>query len=177
MEMIEIIPTNFYTVPSMKLLPTAIALSVIASPLLAEKEFVINLKNPEYSDGVLKTDEGGVITAPCLRIQACHISYTDQPCAQTVCASGNLMIEYNDQIFIGEYLQYDLLTRTGYILNGRSEVGGWYAGGDRIDLDCDGTFTIYGAYITKYPGQDNLWEIRANRATITNGEILTAKNV
>ncbi|MBS0629018.1 MAG: hypothetical protein JSS30_02195 [Verrucomicrobia bacterium] len=161
----------------MKLLGVAVVLSACAFPLYAEKEFVINLKNPEFSDGVLKTDEGGVITAPCLRIQACHISYSDRPDEQIICASGNLMMEYNDRVFIGECLHYDLLTRTGYLLNARAEVAGWYAGGDRIDLDCDGTFTIYGAYLTLYPGQDNLWQIRANTATITEGEVITARNV
>lgn len=160
----------------MKLLPIAIALFAL-HPLFAAEDFVINLKNPEYSAGVLKTEEGGVITAPCLRIQARCITYTDTPEAQKIHASGDLMMDYYGQHFTGESLEYDLATKTGFVCKGRSEFSDWYAGGDRIDLDCDGTFTIQCAYITTCAGQSNTWEIRAQTATITCGNILTAKNV
>lgn len=161
----------------MKLLPIAIAISFALNPLFAEDEFVVNLKNPEYSDGVIKTEEGGVITAPCLRIQARCIQYIDTPEVQKICASGDLMMEYYGHFFIGESLEYDLRERTGFLECGKSEVVGWYMGGDRIELACDGSFSILGAYVTKSTGQSNTWEIRAKSATITEGNILTARNV
>lgn len=157
-----------------------LATSFFLAPLLladASDEFVVNLKNPEYSQGVIKTEEGGVVTAPCLRIQARNISYTDTVEEQKIAASGDFMMVYYDQIFTGESLEYDLSTRTGFLIGGKAEVNSWYVGGDRIDLSADGDFIIQGAYITKCVGQDNLWEIRASSATITDGNILTARDV
>lgn len=160
----------------MKLLPIAIALFAL-HPLFAMEEFVVNLKNPEYSHGVLKTEEGGVITAPCLRIQARCISYIDTPDVKKICASGDLMMEYNGQYFVGEQLEYDLASRTGFLIGGKGEFSNWYGGGDRIELACDGSFTIYDAYITTCTGQNNPWEIRAHSVTVTDGNTLTANNV
>lgn len=159
----------------MKLISIALSLFAIY-PLIAD-EFVVNLKDPEYSQGVITTEKGGVITAPCLRIQAQHITYIDTKEVQKVSASGDFMMEYYGQVFVGECLEYDLLNKTGFLIGGKAQVKNWYVSGDRIELACDGTFTIFGASITTCVGQNNPWEIRALSATITDGSILTATDV
>ena len=158
----------------------AIAISLaFTAPIFAEKsdEFVINLKDPEYSEGIVKTEKGGVITAPSLRIQAQKITYINTKDEQKISAEGDLMMEYQGHIFVGKKLDFDLLSKTGCLIDGRTKDGGWYLGGDRIELHSDGNFTIYGAFITTSVSRLNTWEIRAKSAQITDGNLLSAKDV
>lgn len=158
----------------------AIATSLICTyPLLAEKvnEFVINLKDPEYSDGVVKTEKGGVITAPSLRVQAQKIVYTNTKEVQSIIAEGDLMMHYQGRIYVGEKLEFDLLTRTGYLKDGRTKDGSWYVGGDWIELQSDGNFHVYGAFITTSASRANPWAITADTAKINDGHILTARDI
>ncbi len=161
-----------------RLLTIAASLA-LSTPIFAEKadEFVINLKDPEYADGIVKTENGGVITAPCLRIQAQAITYINTKKEQEITAEGDLMMEYHGRIFVGEKLQFDLLSKTGYLTKGRTKEGGWYTGGDRMELLPDGNFIIYGAYLTTSVSRQSTWEIRADTAKITDGHLLSAKDV
>ncbi|MDN3506272.1 MAG: hypothetical protein P0S96_03485 [Simkaniaceae bacterium] len=158
----------------------AIAVSLaLTAPIFAEPadEFVINLKDPQYSDGIIETTNGGVISAPCLRIQACKIIYTNTKTEQKICAEGDLMLEYQDRIFVGEKLEYDLVNKTGFLTNGRTKDGGWYLGGDWIELQEDGSFFIYGSYLTTSVSRSNPWKISAKSAEVTDESQLTAKDV
>lgn len=164
----------------MRLSLFALATSLIClSPLFGEKvgEFVINLKDPEYSDGIIQTEKGGVITAPSLRIQAQKIIYTNTKEVQSIAAEGDLMMHYQGRIFVGEKLEFDLLTRTGYLKDGRTKDGGWYVGGEWIQLCSDGNFEVYGAFITTSASRSNPWAIKADTARITDGHVLTAKDI
>ena len=161
----------------MKLRQLAIAASLCATVPIFANDFVINLKNPEYSQGVVKTEHGGVITAPDLRIQARNITYINTKVTQKICAEGDLMMEYQGRIFVGEKLHFDLLEKTGYLIDGRSNVGIWYLGGDCLELLEDGNILINGAFVTTTVSRSNPWEIRATTATITDGDALRAKNV
>lgn len=164
----------------MKLRPLAIAASLaFATPLFPEKteEFVINLKDPEYLEGIVRTEKGGVITAPDLRVQAQKITYKNTKEEQLIFAQGDLMMQYQGRIYVGETLEFNLLTRTGYLKGGRTKDGSWYVGGDWIELLPDGNFFIYGAFITTSTSRANPWEIKADTAHITDGHILTAKDV
>ena len=53
--------------------PFFAALLCISSALLSVE---VQLEEPIYSDGTLKTSQGGIITAPEIRIQAKQIQYT-----------------------------------------------------------------------------------------------------
>ncbi|NGX37460.1 MAG: hypothetical protein K1000chlam2_00616 [Chlamydiae bacterium] len=151
--------------------------SLIATAPLFADDFVINLKDPEYSQGIVKTEKGGVITAPNLRIQARNITYINTKTTQKICAEGDLMMEYQGRIFVGEKLHFNLLEKTGYLIDGRSNVGIWYLGGDCLELLEDGNFIINGAFITTTVSRSNPWEIRAKIATISDGNALAAKSV
>src|ERR1700722_1438470 len=81
------------------------------------QEFEVNLKNPVFSHGVISTDEGGIVTAPGMRIQARKISYTNRiengVAVQRIEAEGDLMMEYGEHAFVGSKLEYNFATKTG----------------------------------------------------------------
>lgn len=162
----------------------AFAISLCSFSLLSSEEiskFVINLKDPQFSSGVLKTENGGVITAPDLRIQAQKIVYTNTTVdgykVQKVVAEGNLMLIYNERVFVGNCLEFDLLRRTGTLIQGKTQVGIWYLGGDQIELCEDGTFYVYGGFVTTCDSQNNPWEIISDSIEIEKGYLMTARNV
>ncbi len=164
----------------MKLRPLLIATTLALHSLISAEEsgeLIVNLKDPEYVGGVAKTEEGGVITAPNLRIQAKTIIYTDTKDEQSIFAEGDIMMEYHGRFFVGKELKFDIKTKTGYLIAGKVNIDSWFIGGDRVELASDGSFMIYGAFITTCVGEPNTWEIKANRAHVEDGHILQARDV
>ena len=147
----------------------------------APEELKIDLKNPTFVQGVIRTDEGGVITAPGLRIQAKHIEYTNKIengiRVQKILAEGDLMMDYADRAFVGSRLEYDFVQKTGTLWDGKTFVDMWFLGGDKIELKEDGTFYIYNAFVTTSENQDNTWEINAKKVKITEDYLLSAQNI
>ena len=146
-----------------------------------ENPLTVDLRNPIFTQGVLSTHEGGIITAPGMRIQAKHIQYINRieegVRVQKISAEGDLMMEYEDRIFVGSRLEYDFVTRTGTLLDGKTFVDMWFLGGDKIELKEDGTFYIWNAFITTCETQENMWEIKAKSVKITQEQLLFAKNI
>lgn len=145
------------------------------------QELVIDLKNPIFVQGVITTTEGGVIRGQGLRIQARKIEYTNKIengiRIQKIVAEDDLMMEYSDRAFVGSRLEYDFITKTGVLYNGKTFVDIWFLGGDKIELQADGTFFISNAFVTTCEDQDNTWEINAKTVKITEDKLLSAKNI
>jgi hypothetical protein len=156
---------------------------VIAPPLHPPQaqEFIINLKDPVFSQGVIKTDKGGVITGEGLRIQAHKIEYTNRiengNLVKKVVAEGDLLMEYGGQAFVGSKLEYDFVHKTGILWDGKTYVNAWFLGGEKIQLTEDGSYFIYNAYITTCESQENTWDINAGDVKITKEHILSAHNI
>lgn len=142
---------------------------------------VVDLRNPEYTEGVLTCTEGGVITAPSIRIQALKIIYTKQPNdgqpIHTVIAEDQIYIEYGNYVFIGSYLEYDFETQTGVLWDGRSGVDPWYFGGERVHFRVDGDLDIENAYLTTSNDLNPEWQVKIASIYVTQDRYLTAKNV
>lgn len=140
-----------------------------------------DLRNPEYSDGVLKTECGGVINGPDIRIQAMNIMYTrkviDGIVNVSVKAEGQLLVEYSVYTFVGDSLEYDFQEKSGWINNGKSGIDPWYFGGDRIDLYPNGTVVIRNGFITTSEKCDPDWAILTNFTSITCDNTITAKGI
>lgn len=150
--------------------------------LIAENnDFVVNLKDPNFTQGILSTDKGGVIKSEGIRIQAQKIEYIDRTedglHIQKVIAEGDLLLEYSNQAFIGEKLEYDFVNHTGEVLKARTFTGLWYLGGEKVELTSDGSYTIQDAYITTSDNKNASWSASANLLKITKNKILTAKNI
>ncbi len=145
------------------------------------QELVIDLKNPMFAHGVITTTEGGVISGQGMRIQARKIEYTNKIengiRIQKIVAEDDLMMEYSDRAFVGSRLEYDFISKTGVLYNGKTFVDIWFLGGDKIELQADGTFYISNAFVTTCEDQDNTWEINAKTVKITEDKLLSAKNI
>lgn len=142
---------------------------VSAETNLAEG-ITVDLRSPEFSEGTLKTDCGGVITAEGIRIQGRKILYTRKVAdGQTICkleAEEDILIEYGDYIFIGRRLEYDFQTKTGIIYDGKTAIEPWFFGGERIFLHADGSYTIYDSFLTTSENSNMEWKLSADKTTL-----------
>lgn len=141
----------------------------------------VQLKEPSFSDGVLTTHQGGVVTAEGIRIQARSITYTNKTeqgnKIARIEAEGDLLLEYKGQFLTGSKLDYDFMTHTGSLLDGRTAYGIWFVGGDSVRLEEDGSFTLKNAFITTSESQANTWDIQSKRVTLSKDHVLSASNI
>jgi hypothetical protein len=148
---------------------------------ILDRKLSIDLTKANYRQGVLSTDEGGIITGEDLRIQAKKISYIDKSKDKNpvhlLIAEQDLLFVYKGQIFVGEALEYDFISRKGKIINGKTCAGLWYFGAHEIDIDPDGNFYLKDAFITTSEGTEPAWETRAKEITLSNEGVLTARNL
>ena len=163
-------------------IPRGLAIMSLLRPLsCSRKSSLIDLKNPVFSHGVITTEEGGVISGQGIRIQAQKIEYTNKIengiRIQKIVAEGDLMMEYSNRAFVGSRLEYDFISQTGVLTNGKTFVDIWFLGGDKIELKEDGSFFISNAFITTCESQENTWEINAQTVKITEEKLLSAKNI
>jgi hypothetical protein len=158
------------------LLPFTLSLAYLCS-----EDYNINLKDPVFTHGTISTDQGGIICGSQLRIQAQKIEYTNKVengiAVKKVVAEGDLLLEYNGRIFVGRKLEYDLVTKTGVMFDGRTTTDYWFIGGDEIELLPDGSFWVEDAYLTTVESQDAWWELRSSKIDITSKSFLSAKNI
>ncbi len=155
-------------------------LSMVLASLFGD-DYTIDLKDPIFSHGTISTDQGGIIAGPQLRIQAQHIEYTNKiengTPIRKVTAEGDLLLEHNGQIFVGKKLDYDLINKTGLMLEGRTSTEYWFVGGSEIELLADGSFWIEDAYLTTVESQDAWWELRSSKIDVSNQSLLSARNI
>lgn len=148
-------------------------LLLIASVLNAEVN--IDLKDPIYSEGVLCTSSGGVITADEIRIQAKTITYVKGENSLT--AEGLLMVNYGPHLFVGEKIIYNLDTGLGVIEGGRGSLFPWSFGGGKITLLPGGSFHIENALFTTSESRSPDWSITVGSATLLKDRTLCGQNV
>ena len=162
----------------------------LIAPFLLFLSFLIGTENeqvtiyfnyPQYKDGVVTTDQGGVITSGSLRIQARHITYIQKtkqkhPTYQII-AEGDLMLTHNQRVFVGKRLEYNLATKTGVIYEGVTAIDVWFLGGERIQLNADQTFYVCNAFVTTSANKKNDWKIQSPEVFITQDYLMQAKHV
>lgn len=157
--------------------------------LVAEKEeetlfakgVKADLRNPELCDGVLISEEGGVVTAPDMRLQARKVKYVrklvDGKPVMTIEGEGNLLLEFHSYVFLGERIEFDFQTHTGILYQGKTAIEPWFFGGERIHLLADGNYWVEGAYLTTSENQNPEWQLRAESALLRDKKYLEAKRV
>lgn len=164
-----------------KLFLTSLCLSscLFASDL--SKNIEVQLKEPVFTDGVLTTDQGGVITSQGIRIQAQKITYTNKTQEGekviSLIAEGDLLFEYGGKIFSGSRLEYNFLQNKGFLLEGRTIEGLWVVGGSRIDFEGKGNYNIYNAFVTTDESKSPSWEIAAKSVALSETSQLKASDV
>ena len=129
-----------------------------------------DLRNPTYKNGILYTNEGGVIRGEELRIQAQNIQYIHRKSLE---AEGDLMFQYKDHLLVGSCLEYDFVTRCGRLYDGKVFFSPWYIGGDEILIEPDGSYQITDAFFTTCENRESSWDLHAGKVSIKD-RILSA---
>lgn len=144
----------------------------------AEQDIHLHLSNPTYKNGILYTNQGGVIVAPDFRLQAKTIQYFHLPeqGLQKLEAEGDIMIQYRNRVFVGSEVTFDFLERKGIIFDAKTAFSFWYIGGDAICFDAE-KLCIDNAFITALENRDSAWDLRAARVEIVKDRFLEAENV
>lgn len=160
---------------------SALAADEEIPPAPAQAPLSIHLKDPLFKEGVLTTDQGGVVSAQGLRIQAKKIVYTDRIengiAVKKIVAKGDLLMEFGGKAFTGKELEFDLISKSGALTHGKTYIDVWFIGGEKIELKSDGTYQIHNAYITTSESQDTTWDIHAAAVRITKEHLLAANNI
>lgn len=142
----------------------------------------VDLRNPEYVDGTISTLDGGVITAPDVRIQAQHIIYkhtNDESCPtkDSVVAEGEVRLDVMGYLIIGRKLEYDLTHKTGFIYDAKGAVYPWFFQGNVIQICCDGSYVIYDGYLTTSESVCPEWKTSVEVARLFPNQDLAARDV
>lgn len=149
--------------------------------LWGAQEFTVNLKDPEYRNGILSTNQGGVISSPELRVQARHIIYINRvdkgEAIHKVIAEGDLMLDSGGRTYVGRRLEYDFITKTGMVFEGVTAINLWFLGGETIRINPDKSFYLYNAFATTSENKQADWKIQSKEIAITQKTLLSAKNV
>lgn len=150
-------------------------------PCAAQEGIHVDLREPVYSEGVLTTEKGGVISGPGLRVQALNLKYTktvvDGEQTLTIEAEDQLIIEFGEYLFVGQKLFYDFHKKEGVIYNARTAVEPWFLAGEEFELRPDGSYVIYNGYVTTSEKDCPDWGIYANDVTVSNENFLAAHRV
>lgn len=141
----------------------------------------VDLREPLYSDGILSTEQGGVIKGPQIRIQAQKIRYTrrtvDEASLWTIEAEGSLIIEFGEYVFTGEQLFYDFNKRSGEIIGGKTAVDPWFFGGELLKLQPDRSVHIINGYATTSERDVPDWGIYSDSIEINKEREVRATDV
>ncbi len=151
-----------------------------ACTLVAE-DIRIDLRNPTYKNGIVRTEEGGIVVAKDLRIQAMTFEYIQKKEngeeIQKLSAAEDLMLQYKGRVFIGKKLEYDFITNSGTVYEGKTFSNLWFIGGDRIELKSDGSYEIENATLTASENKESAWDLFAQKAEMLKSSLLKAKNI
>lgn len=146
-----------------------------------QEEVTVDLREPLYTDGILSTDKGGVITAAEIRIQAMHLKYTrkviDQKQVWTIEGEGDLIVEFGEYVFVGDKLVYDFTAKEGVIYQGKTVIEPWVFGGERFELRSDGSYLIYHGYVTTSEKDIPEWGIYSNLVEVEGEQYIKAEKV
>ncbi|MCH9630814.1 MAG: LPS-assembly protein LptD [Chlamydiia bacterium] len=142
----------------------------------------VDLKDPEYKDGVITTNRGGLIRGKGIRLQAREFTYTKKADSDgdihKVLAKGDLMLDYFGQIFVGDELEYDFNTKSGFLINGKTSIDIWFIGGKKITFFPDKSFEVLGASLTTSDSSENVeWEMTAERIHLSEDQYLSTKSI
>ncbi len=146
-----------------------------------EDQVVVDLIDPCYEDGVLTTDSGGILSAPGLRIQAEEFIYTRKLEGElpiyTVQCRGNLLIDYEQWVLVGDFLYYDFLTHRGYLINGKTAQPPWYVSGEEVLLLESGELVVLNGSISTSEGGSRGIVIETPTIELSPDRIVTASNL
>jgi hypothetical protein len=140
-------------------------------------EIVVDLRNPSYKNGILYTNQGGIIRNQDIRIQARTIQYIRKGQVHKIEAEGDLLIQYKGRVFVGSELEYDFNEKSGVVYDGKTFSSIWYIGGDKIELKPDGDYKVTNGFLTTCENVDSSWDLHASRVRATKDDLIEAQKV
>jgi hypothetical protein len=143
----------------------------------ASTDLIVDLRNSTYKNGILYTNQGGVIRNQDIRIQARTIQYIRKGGIHKIEAEGDLLIQYKGRVFVGSELEYDFNEKSGVVYEGKTFSSIWYVGGDKIELKPDGDYKVTNGFITTCENIDSTWDLHASRVRASKDDLIEAKRV
>lgn len=137
-------------------------------------DIAVNLRNPIFQDGCLRTTEGGSLTSDDIRIQAQNIEFAQNDHLHCSCS---VLIDYKCRTLVGESLEYNFATHTGVLTHGKTAAYPWFVGGDLITLCENGDLVIEGGYITTSECGEKEVLLKSEKILVTQDKIVTAQNI
>ena len=151
-----------------------------SEPAFAEG-LTVDVQNPTYENGILSTEDGGVIVAPGVRIQAKHMVYTrkvqEGDPVTHVEAEGQLIVNFGHHTFVGDRIFYNFQEQTGTLINGRTSAAPWFIGAKKVELEADGSYVLYEATLSTCESVDAEWQIRTEVARLSGEKNLEANGI
>ncbi len=92
-------------------------------------------------------------------------------------AEGNVLLKSPTGEVRGQRVRYNFTTKQGEILKPRIKSGEWYGGGDKGDLEADGSVRIKEGYITSCDREKPHYKIASKNIVIYPDNKVVAKNV
>lgn len=142
--------------------------------------FDIRLQEAVYGDGTIKTDQGGIIKAKDLFLQAQVIEYTrigeGNEFVHTIKAKDRLFVTYKGRSYKGDRAEIDLTTGKLTVWNGITRIGPYFIGGSVIEVTDDGVGMLTDAYVTTSENERSDWSIHAGTATIDKDSTIHVSN-
>ncbi|HSX10142.1 MAG TPA: hypothetical protein VLF94_00275 [Chlamydiales bacterium] len=158
-----------------------LVLFLFAAAIGVAEDVKVDLRNPVFKNGILYTNQGGVIKSEDIRIQAKTIQYfhrmEDGKMVQKIEAEGNLLIQYKGRVFVGSELEFDFTNKTGMVYDGKTFSSMWYVGGDQIQLNANGNYKVTNAFITTCENKESSWDLHARRINVIKDQLFQAKKV
>lgn len=149
--------------------------------LTSIKGVTVDLRNPLLSEDGLTTQEGGVVQAPGLRLQARCITISrlerDGETYYRVDAKGDLRLDYQDTIFTASSMSYDFSTRSGVLCNARTAMIPWFFYAENAYLLPDGHYQLEKVRLTTSPYRLPDWYVGAQHVHITPDRVLYGEQI
>ncbi|WP_052813031.1 LPS-assembly protein LptD [Desulfonatronum thioautotrophicum] len=84
---------------------------------------------------------------------------------------GNVRIEWDGDIMVGEQADFDLVNSVGWVTNGEIFLAQEhvYIRGEFLERQCERTFAFRGAHLTTCDGPVPAWSIRSSEGDVTTG--------
>ncbi len=139
-------------------------------------QITFDLKNPTYEEGVLSTTQGGVVQGESFRIQAQNIRFFKEK-ENRIEASGHLMFQQRGRVYIGEKMEYNLSSKTGWIVQGKTFLSPFFIGGETIFFLEDSDIKIEEAFLTTSENKKSSWHIKAKDSLISSEKVLYARDL
>ncbi len=120
---------------------------ILLVPCLLTADIKIFLEDGSFSNGIIRTDKGGVIENEKIRIQATHLIYQKNSEAEMVRASGNLLILYDKRLLTGSHFSYNFTSQEGIVEDPVLASDGWIISGESMLIQKDGSIIIENGFI------------------------------